>query len=443
MNSNPPADAVELANVVITEYALRTSFLGFGHATLASIDSDGMELLKATLNDFASAFFEGADSTDWQELEAARNCATHYTEDGFRRDLGEFMDAIAGSNANAVIRAAAQEVLQALTASIQQEWHHNETSGNGLTIYLPEPGCGIVGWYGDELAFGRDTLWYEFLTRFHLPDVVATDGWPSATSALEGEDLTVRVRIENIGGLPADASRVHMYLSTDGDLDVLDDYDVGWRDVPTLDRGNGYTCRWDFSMPDLGSGSYPVWIVAKADCWDDVQERDEDNIFRMPASFTAQEPDALSIGDASTLEGDSGSRMLSFPVTLSRNPISTVTVRIDTADGTATVADDDYYAIENMALTFVPDEALTHWVLVPIYGDTQAEEDETFFVNLSNATGAIISDGQGIGTIQNDDEVSPVPGAPDLLPGSDTGIQDDNLTCLDLKQASYRACAGG
>jgi hypothetical protein len=31
------------------------------------------------------------------------------------------------------------------------------------------------------------------------------------------------------------------------------------------------------------------------------------------------------------------------------------------------------------------------------------EADETFFVNISNVTNATVLDGQGVGTIQNDD----------------------------------------
>src|SRR5207245_2485311 len=38
-----------------------------------------------------------------------------------------------------------------------------------------------------------------------------------------------------------------------------------------------------------------------------------------------------------------------------------------------------------------------------VNGDTTAEPDETFFVNLSSPTNATIADNQGVGTIVNDD----------------------------------------
>ena len=46
-----------------------------------------------------------------------------------------------------------------------------------------------------------------------------------------------------------------------------------------------------------------------------------------------------------------------------------------------------------------------------VNGDTFFEPNETFFVNISNVTGATIIDGQGVGTINNDD----CPAAPDVV----------------------------
>jgi hypothetical protein len=40
---------------------------------------------------------------------------------------------------------------------------------------------------------------------------------------------------------------------------------------------------------------------------------------------------------------------------------------------------------------------------VAINGDFSLESDENFLVNVTNVTGANVTDGQGLGTIQNDD----------------------------------------
>ena len=54
-------------------------------------------------------------------------------------------------------------------------------------------------------------------------------------------------------------------------------------------------------------------------------------------------------------------------------------------------------------MTFAPGDT-TKTVTVQVNGDTAVEPNETFFVNLSNATGnATIADDQGVGTIVNDD----------------------------------------
>ena len=42
-------------------------------------------------------------------------------------------------------------------------------------------------------------------------------------------------------------------------------------------------------------------------------------------------------------------------------------------------------------------------ITVQVTGDTRLEPDETFFVDLSSPVNATISQGRGIGTIQNDD----------------------------------------
>jgi hypothetical protein len=108
----------------------------------------------------------------------------------------------------------------------------------------------------------------------------------------------------------------------------------------------------------------------------------------------------LSIGDTTVTEGNSGTVNASFTVSLSRTSGTAVTVDFATADGSATAPPD--YAAASGTLTFAPGET-TKTVTVPVNGETVCESDETFLVNLSNVTGATIVDGQGQGTIVNDD----------------------------------------
>src|SRR5438046_1390799 len=70
----------------------------------------------------------------------------------------------------------------------------------------------------------------------------------------------------------------------------------------------------------------------------------------------------------------------------------------------AAVRPGEYTALPTWTLTFAPGD-LTKTITVVVNGDTVNEVNETFFVNLTNATKATISDAQGQGTIINDDEI--------------------------------------
>jgi hypothetical protein len=65
---------------------------------------------------------------------------------------------------------------------------------------------------------------------------------------------------------------------------------------------------------------------------------------------------SISINSPSTTEGNSGTKNLSFTVSLSAASGKTITVDYSTADGTATTADNDYVAISTTTLTFNPGE---------------------------------------------------------------------------------------
>ncbi|MBI4657808.1 MAG: immunoglobulin domain-containing protein, partial [Verrucomicrobia bacterium] len=118
---------------------------------------------------------------------------------------------------------------------------------------------------------------------------------------------------------------------------------------------------------------------------------------------------ALSINDVSVTEGDSGSVNAVFTVTLSAASSHAVRTSFATWDGSAT-ADSGDYAVNSGTLIFAPGET-SKTVTVQVIGDSAVEPDETFSVSLSNPVGATIADGQGVGTIANDD-TSPSPNLP-------------------------------
>ncbi len=120
------------------------------------------------------------------------------------------------------------------------------------------------------------------------------------------------------------------------------------------------------------------------------------------ASCGAIATPSLSINDVAVNEGNTGSTNFTFTVSLSAPAgAGGVTFDIATADNTAT-AGSDYVAYPLTGRT-IPAGSQTHSFTVQVYGDTTAEPDETFFVNVTNVAGATLADGQGQGTIVNDD----------------------------------------
>jgi VCBS repeat-containing protein len=110
---------------------------------------------------------------------------------------------------------------------------------------------------------------------------------------------------------------------------------------------------------------------------------------------------AVSIGDAQVAEGDTGAPALKFTLSRTGPTSQAATIRWHTVDGTAT-AGQDYTAVA-AGQTKIPAGASTATVTVKAIGDRLDEGDETFHVVLDSSTGAPIGDGDGLGTITDDD----------------------------------------
>lgn len=109
----------------------------------------------------------------------------------------------------------------------------------------------------------------------------------------------------------------------------------------------------------------------------------------------------LSINDVTAAEGNSGSTNLTFTVTLSAASGRAVTFLAQTADVTA-LAGSDYASLASTTVTIVAG-AISRTVSVAVLGDPLDEAAETFVVNLTSASNAVLLDAQGSGTITDDD----------------------------------------
>lgn len=130
---------------------------------------------------------------------------------------------------------------------------------------------------------------------------------------------------------------------------------------------------------------------------------------------------SLAIDDVTTAEGDAGTKTATFTVTRAGGTSGAVSVDWATAAGTAAAGTD--FTAASGTLSFAPGDT-TKTIAVTVNGDTADELDETYTVELTNATGATLGDASGTGTITDDDE--PPPAAPALSIGDATKTEGDS-----------------
>jgi hypothetical protein len=221
--------------------------------------------------------------------------------------------------------------------------------------------------------------------QVQIDDVTVTEGNTGTTDAV----FTVTLSEAYSGAVTVD------YATADGTAVEGSDYTST---SGTLTFGAGETSK-TISVPVIG---------------DTLDEFDEQFFVNLSNAAGAQiadsqavgtiqdddDPPLVAVNDVSGREGRSGTSALVFTVTLSQASGKWVYVDFATADGTATAGQD--YVAQSGTLSFAPGET-TKTVMVTVQGDKTKELDERFYVNLFGAIGGQIADGQGVGTIFNDD----------------------------------------
>jgi len=120
------------------------------------------------------------------------------------------------------------------------------------------------------------------------------------------------------------------------------------------------------------------------------------------ANVAGPAPTVTIAAGPSLNEGSSGPTAFVFTVSLSTGYSVPVTVNFQTADGSATVADNDYQSASSSIV--IPAGLTSGTITVNANGDTQFEPNETFTVTLTGATnGTVGSPSVSTGTILNDD----------------------------------------
>lgn len=115
---------------------------------------------------------------------------------------------------------------------------------------------------------------------------------------------------------------------------------------------------------------------------------------------TGSKPCISIIGDTTVTEGDSGTTMANFPVSLSAASKQTVRVNYTVEVQTATAGTDVQLVSGRLE---IPAGQTSAMISIPVTGDLLDEFDETFKVNLSGATNAVLERTSSIGTIIDND----------------------------------------
>jgi hypothetical protein len=125
----------------------------------------------------------------------------------------------------------------------------------------------------------------------------------------------------------------------------------------------------------------------------------------LPVSSATAPTPAFSINDVTVAEPSKGTVNAVFAVSLSTASTQPVSVRVNTLDGTA-LAPAEYQPFPPTTLTFTPGQT-SQLVTIPVDNNGLFGGVETFFVELSAPTNAMIVKGQGVGTITNSPVVMP------------------------------------
>jgi hypothetical protein len=212
-------------------------------------------------------------------------------------------------------------------------------------------------------------------------------------------------------GTTARTDRIDFQISTDAtDLTTGTYADVNTLDFTTPDtgtigakNGNAAADRTAISAttPSLsipnGASFFIRWIDLDATSADDGLSVDDFSITPQTGVVTP----TLNINDVTQAETNSGTTTFSFTVSLT-SPAGGggVTFDIATADGTAQDGkpvgeDNDYVAKSETGRTISSGNSSAQFT-VTVNGDTTVEANETFFVNVTNITGANAGDVQGL-----------------------------------------------
>jgi len=112
----------------------------------------------------------------------------------------------------------------------------------------------------------------------------------------------------------------------------------------------------------------------------------------------------VNVQPATIAEGDSGTKVMEFPISLNQTSTVPITINVATKDGSAKIGV-DYLSPANTHT--IPAGRMNDTLVVPVLGDLTHEPTETFSVKLSAVPGSdiVFNSRKFIGTINDNDPV--------------------------------------
>jgi N,N-dimethylformamidase beta subunit-like, C-terminal/Domain of unknown function (DUF4082)/Bacterial Ig-like domain/Calx-beta domain/Bacterial Ig domain/Purple acid Phosphatase, N-terminal domain len=269
---------------------------------------------------------------------------------------------------------------------------------------------------GDTLDEANET----FLVRLSAP-VGAALGTPSqGTGTITDNDATPAFRISDVslnegsGGGTVLATFTVTLSAVSGRATSVN-YATS-NGTATVGSGDYVAASGTLSFP-AGTTSQQVSVTVNSDLLNENNETFNLNLSGATSATIADNrgiativnddlPPAVSIADVSVMEGNTGTKNVTFTVALSAASGKTITVNYATANGDALAGSD--YVAKTGTVTFNPGQT-TRTFTVAIVNDRVAEATETFVVNLPTATNASIADNQAVCTITDNDAALEAP----------------------------------
>ena len=147
---------------------------------------------------------------------------------------------------------------------------------------------------------------------------------------------------------------------------------------------------------------------------------------------------AVSIADASTAEGNTGSKAVTLTLTLSSAAVGGETVAWATSNGSATAGSD--YTAASGTVTFATG-ATSATISVTVLGDTTVEGNESFTVTLSSPTGGLTLGTSSATVMITNDDVAPARSV--SIAGASTTEGNSGSKTITLTLTLSAAAVGG